>query len=238
MVVFTYAFLRRYFKPAVVQGTEGSEEAGSELSTKMMRPDSAPADFPKALNINSSKKESPLLHARSELSLNIHELTDDDVPEGMPVKFRNTGPESSLPRTQVQEEGYFQRHEGQAGIGELKAPKGQPMRHVAQGSSKDAPQQADIVSLDMLSLDQRAAAEIRRQVLGFGFRLEFRVSGFARCNGRSKSLHATPSLFCPPPSLHLSLPPSLLYRPPSLSPRHLSARGPVLAVKLTARPMR
>ena len=112
MVVFTYAFLRRYFKPVVVQGTEGAEE-----------------------------KESPLLHARSDPSLDINELTDDDVPEGMPVKFRNSEPVST---------------------------KGQPTKHVAQGSSTDAPQQADIVSLDMLSLDQNAAAEIRRQVLGLG----------------------------------------------------------------------
>ena len=175
MVVFTYAFLRRYFKPAVVPGTEGPEEAGSEESRKMMRPDSAPSDFPKALKINSSKKESPLLHARSDPSLDINELADDDVPEGMPVKFRNTGPISSPPRTQVQEEGYVERHEGQAVIGEPMAPKGQRTKQVAQGSSTDAPQQADIVSLDMLSLDQSAAAEIRRQVLGFGCRLEFRV---------------------------------------------------------------
>ena len=85
------------------------------------------------------------------------------------------GPVSSLPRTQVQEEGYVQRHEGQAVIGEPLAPKGQPTKHVAQGSLKDAPQQADIVSLDLMLLDQSAAAEIRRQVSGFGFRLEFRV---------------------------------------------------------------
>ena len=69
----------------------------------------------------------------------------------------------------------MQRHEGQAVIGESLAPKGQPTKHVAQGSLKDAPQQADIVSLDLMLLDQSAAAEIRRQVSGFGFRLEFRV---------------------------------------------------------------
>ena len=175
MVVLTYAFLRRYFKPAAVQGTEGAQAAGSEQKRKLMRPDSAPADFPQALNINSSEKESHLLHKRSDPSLDINELADDDVPEGMPVKFRNTGPISSPPRTQVQEEGYVERHEGQAVIGELMAPKGQRTKQVAQGSSTDAPQQADIVSLDMLSLDQSAAAEIRRQVLGFGCRLEFRV---------------------------------------------------------------
>ena len=168
-------FLRRYFKPAAVQGTERAEEAGSEQKRKQMRPGSAPADFPQSLKINSSKKESPLLHARSDASLYIHELTHDDVPEGMLVEFRNTGSVSSLPRTQVQEEGYIQRQEGQAVIGESLAPKGQPTKHVAQGSLKDAPQQHDIVSLDLVLLDQSAAAEIRRQVSGFGFRLEFRV---------------------------------------------------------------
>ena len=80
----------------------------------------------------------------------------------------------------VQEEGYIQRHEGQAVIGESLAPKGQPTKHVAQGSLKDAPQQHDIVSLDLVLLDQSAAAEIRRQVSGFGFRLEFRVCVCAR----------------------------------------------------------
>ena len=170
MVVLTYAFLRRYFKPAAVQGTEGAQAAGSEQKRKLMRPDNAPADFPQALNINSSEKESHLLHKRSDPSLEIHEPTDDDVPEGMQVKFRNTGPSSSLPRANVQEEGYVQRHEGQAVIGEPKPPKGQHTKHVARGSLTDAPQQADIVSLD-----QSAVAEIRRQVSGFGFMLEFRV---------------------------------------------------------------
>jgi len=142
--------------------------------------------------------------------------SDDDVPEGIPIKLQKStiaengdyrgkrrggaakkeahekhsdGLQPTVqriastklldvnepPRTQVQEEGYVERHEGQAVIGELMAPKGQRTKQVAQGSSTDAPQQADIVSLDMLSLDQSAAAEIRRQVLGFGCRLEFRV---------------------------------------------------------------
>ena len=89
--------------------------------------------------------------------------SDEDVPEGIPIKLKTLF------------EGDVHRHEGQAVIGEPLAPKGQPTKHVAQGSLKDAPQQADIVSLDLMLLDQSAAAEIRRQVSGFGFRLEFRV---------------------------------------------------------------
>jgi hypothetical protein len=125
-----------------------------------------------------------LPHSTSVLSNEISSAeSDDDVPEGIPIKLI----------TQVK--GPVQRHEGQAVIwesfkapkghpssslteqliGESLAPKGQPTKHVAQGSLKDAPQQADIVSLDLMLLDQSAAAEIRRQVSGFGFRLEFRV---------------------------------------------------------------
>ena len=87
-------FLRRYFKPAAVQGTERAEEAGSEQKRKQMRPGSVPADFPQALKINSSKKESPLLHARSDASLYIHELTDDDVRSGGGIHPEARGPGS------------------------------------------------------------------------------------------------------------------------------------------------
>jgi len=104
--------------------------------------------------------------------------SDEDVPEGIPIKLKTLF------------EGDVHRHEGQAVLresfkapkgqpassltgllsGESLAPKGQHTKHVAQGSLTDAPRQANIVSFD-----HSAAAEIRRQVSGFGFRLEFRV---------------------------------------------------------------